>query len=421
MKTVALAVLALLAQPCAAQEPPKGAVEGDWKGGKYSLFVPPSWTKADGPKHALWFMVIPPGHFSKDYTQLWSRNLGGKPFIAAIVDVGISTDQFSPLIEKLRADYAFDPDSLFMAAYGEGALRVVKFVSESPDVAAAAILAQGMVQTADPRPAGRATPFLLINDVGCTYARIDEARSFVTKLKDMGYEASLTELNDAANRDQWPTAQMGKMAEWAAAQRRFQLEDIHGLAVQAQTPACEPKEWRPLLRAEFERLARALGDAASPGAAKALADGIAKALPDSREVLREIKLQAKPVMFVVKEAKGKKLDPGTLLICESADFEVLDDAVVICSGEVKAGKMHRCVVIAKGGVTVTKDAAALLLFSGGVVKIGTTLEDSTLNAPAGIEAAGKAKGNWYVNSTALKIRVNDASRQFKKLRFPGGK
>ena len=101
--------------------------------------------------------------------------------------------------------------------------------------------------------------------------------------------------------------------------------------------------------------------------------------------------------------------------------ESIEDSLVICSGDLKVSKISNSLVIVKGAVTIAKDVMSSTIHAGGHLKIGTTLEDSTLLAIGGLEATGKAKNNWFVNTADVKIKANDSPRLAKRGRLPGGR
>ena len=412
-------LVALLAAHASA-EPPKGVTEGEVKGSRYALDVPPAWTTADGAKFGVWVTMIPPQHKPGDYVNLWAGARGAHPFLSLILDAGFSSDMIGPLLEKVRGDYGFDAARVWMAGYGEGARTALRFAFENPDALAGIVLIQAMTQMLEAKPSAKATPVLMIADVTCTYARIDETRAFVAKLKDLGYDAAIRELDDPPNHDIWPPAELPKMIDWAEALRPFLIDDLFGAAAEALKADSKAEAWRPRLREEVTRYVRALGDGVSPAAAKAAADGLAGPFRDALQIVRENKPQAKGVALVLGAAKGKKLEGGTLLVCESCDFEQVDDSVIVCTGDVKIGKLHRSVVIAKGAVTIGKEMADVMLFCAGRLKIGTTLDNSTILAVGGAEVAGKAKENWFVNTAEKQIKSNAAERVVKKPKLPGG-
>jgi hypothetical protein len=76
------AALLLVAATASAQEPKSGLVDGDHKGCKYQLVVPPGFKKAEAASYSLYITFPPTAHQAKDYGHLWQSNKGSTPQLA---------------------------------------------------------------------------------------------------------------------------------------------------------------------------------------------------------------------------------------------------------------------------------------------------------------------------------------------------
>lgn len=420
MRIQAAAVAFLLALPALAEEPKTGIVDGEWHACKYALVVPSGWEKKDAATYSL-FVTFPPGpHEVTNYGQLWSRSKGSKPFLALTVAGGMSAPDTATLVEKVRTEYGFDPDRLFVVTYGEGGVKGLQFVQDNADLVAGFIILQPSFGYTEPKASGKSVPVLMMNDKACSFSPPFQAQGLKGKFETLGYETTYIETDNPAEHDGWPVNDMSKMFDWAAAIVPFKADAVFDEAAAWLAAGSKDTECRPKVRGAFKKYVAALGDQ-SPGAVTAMGNAMTNSLKDGLSSAREIKGGVKSAIALVAAAKGKKVEGGSLVICDSADFDSIEDAVIIASGDVKANHVKNAVIFAKGAVTIAKDAGACLIHAGGHVKIGTTLEDATILALGGVEAAGKAKNNWFVNTADVKIKSNEAARTVKRVKLPGGK
>ncbi len=415
------ALLLLLAGAASAQEPKTGLVDGEHKGCRYQLAVPATWKKPDAGAFAL-YVTFPPGpHSGKDYGHLWQQVKGPKPHLGLCLDGGLAASEVPELIEKIRKEYGFDGDRVFCVSYSEGTVKAIQFVADNADLLAGWIILQPSTQNKEPKAGGKSVPVLIMNDKACTYSPPFQAEGLKDKLVGLGYEATLILTEDPANKDGWPVKDMSKMFEWTTALVPAKVDGAFEEAASWLAEGAKDTEHRPKLRAAVKKALALFGPDISPGGVKTSDDAVAAALKDAVATVKEIKGGLKGQIALVAAAKGKKVEAGSLVLCDSADFDVIEDSIIICSGDVKANKVTRSVIFAKGAVTVAKDGMSCVVYAGGHVKFGTTLEDCTVLATGGVEAAGKAKNNWFVNTAEVKIKSNEAARTVKRMKLPGGK
>lgn len=414
-------LLLAVASTSLAQEPKTGLVDGELKGCRYQLSVPDTWKKADAGAHWL-YVTFPPGpHAAKDYGHLWRQVKGPKPHLGLCLDGSAAASEVPAVIEKVRGEYGFDPDHVFCVSYSEGTVKAIDFVVANADMLAGWIILQPSLANREPKAGGKSVPVLIMNDKACTYSPPFQAEGLKDKLVGLGYDATLVMTEDPANKDGWPVKDMSKMFEWTTGLVPARADAVFDAAAAWLADAGKDTEHRPKLRAALKKALALYGGDMSPGGAKAGDDAVATALKDGLASGKEIKGGLKGQIALVAAAKGKKVEAGSLVICDSADFDTIEDSLVICSGDVKANKVKGSVILAKGAVTIARDGLSSLVHAGGHVKFGTTLEDCTILAQGGAEAAGKAKNNWFVNTADVKIKSNEAARTVKKLKLPGGK
>lgn len=411
----------LLACAASAQEPKTGLVDGDHKGCHYQLAVPATWKKADSGTYAM-YITFPPGpHEGKMYGHLWNQVKGPKPHLGLCLDGSLAASEVPELVEKIRKEYGFDGERVFCVSYSEGTAKAFQFVADNADLLAGWIILQPSTQNKEPKAGGKSVPVLIMNDKACTYSPPFQAEGLKDKLVGLGYEATLVITDNPAEHDGWPVKDMSKIFEWTAALAPAKVDGAFDEAAAWLAEGAKDTEHRPKLRAAVKKALALFGTDMSPGGLKTADDAVASALKDAVPTVKEIKGGLKGQIALVAAAKGKKVEAGSLVLCDSAEFDVIEDSIVICSGDVKANKVTRSVIFAKGAVTVAKDGMSCVIYSGGHVKFGTTLEDSTLLATGGLEAAGKAKNNWFVNTAEVKIKANEAPRTVKRQKLPGGK
>ncbi|MEK7465842.1 MAG: hypothetical protein AAB074_00385 [Planctomycetota bacterium] len=413
--------LAILAIPASAQDVKIGLVDGDHKGRRYQLVVPSGFKKAEAGKYAL-YITFPPGpHQAKDYGHLWQSSKGPTPQMALCLDGSMGAADVPSLLEKVTAEYGYDTSRVYCVAYSEGAIKGFKFVAENPDLLSGFVILQPSTSNQEPKAAGNSVPVLILNDKGCSYSPPFQAEALRDKFISLGYEARLIMTDDPSNKDGWPVKEMSKLYEWAAALVPATADSVWVEAASWLADAGKDTEHRPKLRSAVKQYFGMYGVEMSPGGAKAAEGALAMALKDAVPTVTAIKGGLKGQISLVAAAKGKKVEAGSMVLCDSAEFDVIDESVVICSGDFKANKISKSVILAKGAVTIAKDAMACVVHAGGHVKIGTTLEDCTILALGGIEAAGKAKNNWFVNTADVKIKANDTPKMVKRIKLPGGK
>jgi predicted esterase len=413
-----LALALLLALPALA-EPAKGKVPGEYKGGRYVLLVPGSWSEAKAAEYSLWMMVIPPTHAPDQYANIWNQLKTPTPILACIVDMGVQTGDYTGFVETLRKDYKFDPDRIFLAAYGEGADRGVNVATDVPDLLTGLVVAQGLWRT-EPKGGIAATPVLIVNDVGCTYAPIDKARGLKSTIEGFGGKAEVVELNDPAKKDNWPTAEMARMIEWGTKQSVYRFDGLFSSAVEAVKPESDSAAWRPKVKDGVLGYFRQVGDGISPEATKAVNAIVPKVFADALKVERTLPVTAKGAVYAVGAAKGKKVE-GALVVCESGEFDAIVDSVVICLGELKATRVEGSVVLCKGGVTLVKDLKTSAVCTLGRLKTGGAVEQNHICAAGGFESAAAARDNWFVNTAERKAKTNSGERVRTRRRLPGAK
>ncbi|MCE9582399.1 MAG: hypothetical protein K8T20_07890, partial [Planctomycetes bacterium] len=352
---LAAAIFALLALPVAADEPKTGSVDGEWKSCKYQLVVPSNWKKTDALAYTLFVLFPPNSHQGSQYGQLFKSAKGPKPSIALCLDGTMAAGDAATLVEKVRADYGFDPDKVFLVTYGEGAVRGFQFVNENADLTAGFIILQPSTGTYEPKGGGKSVPVLIMNDKACTYSPLFQAQGLKGKFESLGYEATLIETDDPANHDGWPTKDMGKFMDWAAAVVPPKTEDVFDAAAEWLKEGAKDTECRVKLRTAVKKYIGLYGDLLSPGGGKAAEAALATALKDAVPSVRVIKGGVKGSVALVPAAKGKKIEGGALVLCDSGEFESIEDSLVICSGDLKVNKITNSLVIVKGAVTVAKD------------------------------------------------------------------
>ncbi|KAF0245039.1 MAG: hypothetical protein FD180_1976 [Planctomycetota bacterium] len=414
-------LLPFLSVAASAQEPKTGLVDGDHKGCKYQLAVPPGFKKAEAAKYALYITFPPTAHQAKDYGHLWQSSKGPSPQLSLCLDGATAAIDLPTLLEKVGTEYGYDTNRVYCVCYGEGAIKGFKFVAENADLLAGFIILQPSTSTTEPKAGGKSVPVLIMNDKACTYSPPFQAEALRDKFTGLGYEATLIMTDDPSNKDGWPVKEMSKIYDWTGALVPAKPETVWEEAAAWLAEGAKDTEHRPKLRGAVKKYFGMYGSEMSPGGVKAGDNAVGMSLKDAVPTVKEIKGGLKGQIALVAAAKGKKVEAGSMVLCDSAEFDVIDESLIICSGDVKANKVTKSVILAKGAVTVAKDAMSCVVHAGGHVKIGTTLEDCTILALGGVEAAGKAKNNWFVNTAEVKIKSNEAARMAKRIKLPGGK
>lgn len=201
--------------------------------------------------------------------------------------------------------------------------------------------------------------------------------------------------------------------------RRWTLERVVGAAKEALKEGSKPEEWRPKLKQLVEKLLAELGHDAAAESVRDCRLSIAGSFAETHEVGRENEDRPVNRILLVDRAKGTRADRGVLLVCGSAEFENIDDSVLICLGDVRVTReLEQSVLIAAGKVEIGDDIQNSIVVCAGAFACGKDQRDSTIMALGGAKVAGRCKEGVWVNTPSVECPKREGDREVTNARLP---
>ena len=102
----------------------------------------------------------------------------------------------------------------------------------------------------------------------------------------------------------------------------------------------EPKSWRPALKTHLDGFLDRIGKDGSVDSLRFVFKSFEEAFDETRPVVRAVPEKFEKTVLLLKEAKGTKAK-SVLVLCESAEFDEIQDSVVVCAGALQAKKLRK--------------------------------------------------------------------------------
>lgn len=197
--------------------------------------------------------------------------------------------------------------------------------------------------------------------------------------------------------------------------KEWKPDESIALAKKALKEDSKPEDWRPALKKQVDGYVHAIEQEASLEGLRFVLESIQAVFDESLGVVR--KAPAKPENLVLvesapKSGKAKRI----LLVCESAEFDELHDAVVICLGDLKAKKIRKSLVIATGTIT-SEECEDCVVYAGGNFTTGKRMRHNTLLVLGKLEA-DKADDVVYINPGERKVNESQETRDVELPNLP---
>ncbi len=201
--------------------------------------------------------------------------------------------------------------------------------------------------------------------------------------------------------------------------RPWKVEPVANAAKTALKEGSRVEDWRPAVKAQIEKLLEELGADVADESKRDALKAISKCFEDGMKVVRENADGQKGAIYLVAKARGTEVDRGAILVCESAEFDKVDDSIIICLGDVKiADELNQSIVIATGKVSLGGGAKNAIIVCGGAFAVGDKLRDCTVVAAGGCPIGGDSKECVFVNTKVTAGGKSENDRHVEKARLP---
>lgn len=218
------------------------------------------------------------------------------------------------------------------------------------------------------------------------------------KLIDMG-EAVLP-LLEPYERTEDPELR-ARLAEIRRSLTRFRIVTVFEAAEDVLANGLD--ERRATLAKRLREMLNALSDDLDPTMMTVVSEVLEVSLAERNPFEKENRDAVRQAILAVAEARGTSVGPEAVIICRSAEFDTITNAVVICLGDVKAKAINNSLIIARGKIDVGIDARRCTVFAGGGFACGRQIRNSAVWAPGGASAMVSTRCVW-INTPDVQIQ-----------------